>query len=46
VAGNDVTSALFHQLRMSFRAIWKWMNVVSQILFYGAELCKVMSEAE
>jgi len=26
--------------------IMLWMYVVSQILFYGAELCKVMSEAE
>ncbi len=26
--------------------IMLWMNVVSQILFYGAEACKVMSEAE
>jgi membrane protein len=26
--------------------IMLWMNVVSQILFYGAELCKVMSEEE
>jgi membrane protein len=23
-----------------------WMNVVSQILFYGAELCKVMSDGD
>jgi membrane protein len=52
VAASELLSlygALFGQHRSAYGAlggvlaVMLWMNIVSQVLFFGAELCKVMT---